>query len=177
MAHWCKCSVCGEKFDRDKEQAVRSGARRYAHLKCDPDNPNLVEAEAPKPKTKEKIDDGRRLFTDTLQMIFGDDANYSSATKLAKQYMEEYNFTYIGMAKTLEWYYVICKHNKKKANGSIGIVPYVYKQAKDYYAKIEKINQVNANKEKIQDTVIEIKIQEPKRTERKIKSFWEDDEE
>ena len=37
MAHLVKCTVCGKQFDRDKIQAVRSGARRYAHYSCKPD--------------------------------------------------------------------------------------------------------------------------------------------
>ena len=34
--HKVKCTVCGCTFDRDKVQAVKSGARRYAHLTCMP---------------------------------------------------------------------------------------------------------------------------------------------
>ena len=34
MAHIVKCAVCGNKFDRDKVQAVKVGARRYAHYSC-----------------------------------------------------------------------------------------------------------------------------------------------
>ena len=47
MAHMVKCTVCGESFDRDKIQAVKSGARRYAHYTCLPEGelvplPNAV---------------------------------------------------------------------------------------------------------------------------------------
>ena len=33
MAHMVKCKVCGKSFDRDKIQAVKVGANRYAHFK------------------------------------------------------------------------------------------------------------------------------------------------
>ena len=36
MAHYCICTVCNQRFDRDKVQAVKSSARRYAHLRCMP---------------------------------------------------------------------------------------------------------------------------------------------
>ena len=39
--HKVKCIICGQSFDRDKVQAVRVGARRYAHQTCDPNNTNL----------------------------------------------------------------------------------------------------------------------------------------
>ena len=36
MAHYVICSICGKRFDRDKVQAVKSSARRYAHQSCCP---------------------------------------------------------------------------------------------------------------------------------------------
>ena len=36
MAHKVKCYYCGKEFDRDKEEAVKVGARRYAHKTCSP---------------------------------------------------------------------------------------------------------------------------------------------
>ena len=36
MSHPVICSICGKKFDRDREQSVKTGARRYAHYKCEP---------------------------------------------------------------------------------------------------------------------------------------------
>ena len=53
MAHNVKCAVCGETFDRDKIQAVRHGARRYAHLRCCP-NGELVTTETDPEKIKEQ---------------------------------------------------------------------------------------------------------------------------
>ena len=173
MAHKCICCICGERFDRDIEQAVRSREHknRYNHLKCDPDNPDLIPMTVPKKKELTP----RRIFTDTLQKIFGDKADYPSATKLAEKYIAEYDFTYEGIAATLEWYYIICKHNTVQAKGSIGIVPYVYNQAKDYYKKIEDIHKINSNKQKIEDKVINIEIKE-KTYKKPIKSFWGDDD-
>ena len=51
MSHYVICSVCGARFDRDKEQAVKTGARRYAHYKCSP-NSELV----PLPQKEEDPD-------------------------------------------------------------------------------------------------------------------------
>ena len=42
MAHMVICTVCGKRFDRDKIQAVKSGARRYAHQSCMPDGESKI---------------------------------------------------------------------------------------------------------------------------------------
>lgn len=42
---------------------------------------------------------------------------------------------YRGQLLTLKYFYEVQKHDLKKANGSIGIIPYVYGDAKNYYEK------------------------------------------
>ena len=37
MAHNVKCKFCEEIFNRDIVQAVKVGGRRYAHLRCVPE--------------------------------------------------------------------------------------------------------------------------------------------
>lgn len=34
MAHYVNCTICGERFDRDKEAYVLTGTRRYAQAAC-----------------------------------------------------------------------------------------------------------------------------------------------
>ena len=65
MAHLVKCAVCGEQFDRDKIQAVKYSARRYAHYKCKPDGELVPLAEQKDPdliKLEEYI---KQLLNDT----------------------------------------------------------------------------------------------------------------
>ena len=50
-----------------------------------------------------------------------------------KQYINDYNFTYSGIRKALIYFYEIKGNSIDKANGGIGIVPYVYKNAYNYY--------------------------------------------
>ena len=55
-----------------------------------------------------------------------------------KKYVEEYGYTYSGIMKALIYYYEI-KGNKfdlAKTNGGIGIVPFVYEKAYNYYYNI-----------------------------------------
>lgn len=46
--------------------------------------------------------------------------------------------TYRGQLLSLKYFYEIKKNSIKKSNGSIGIIPFIYDEAKIYYSKIEQ---------------------------------------
>lgn len=47
------------------------------------------------------------------------------------------NYSYEGILKALRYYYLLKNGSVDKANGGIGIVPYVYDDAADYYFKLK----------------------------------------
>ena len=50
---------------------------------------------------------------------------------------KDYNFTFNGMYYTLIYFYEVKKNSKEKfINGSIGIIPFCYKDAENYYYNI-----------------------------------------
>ena len=51
------------------------------------------------------------------------------------------------MLKTLKWYYEKEGHSLDKSNGSIGIIPYVYQQALNYYYALYKTQLINQEKD------------------------------
>ena len=57
------------------------------------------------------------------------------------------------------------------ANGGIGIVPYVYDQAKEYYAKIDEINSINADVIGYRFQVKEVVIESPQQELRQPRLF------
>lgn len=84
--------------------------------------------------------------------------------KQIKNYIENYNFTYSGILKSLVYFYDVKKNPIEKANDGIGIVPWIYKQAFDYYYAIWLAQQKNEDKI-LEDYVpeeIEIVIPRPK---------------
>ena len=98
-----------------------------------------------------------------------------------KRYREEYNYTYSGIHKALIYFFEIKGNSIEKANGNIGIVPYVYKDAFNYYYSIWEANQKNETK-KIEDYLPEehvITIQSPQRKikQRKLFTFLDEEEE
>lgn len=54
-------------------------------------------------------------------------------------FMEKYGYTYVGMKQALEYFYEIQKHkdNRTIEKKSIGIIPYVYGEAQEYFRNQE----------------------------------------
>lgn len=93
--------------------------------------------------------------------------------KQIKQYLEEYHYTYSGIHKALTYFYEIKNNSIEKANGGIGIVPYCYKQAFDYYYALWLAQEKNKNKviESYLPEEIIIHISPPQRKIKKRKFF------
>ena len=129
MAHPVKCACCGETFDRDKIQAVKYNGRRYAHQTCFP------QGEIVPLPIKEIDEDLEKLFEYTKQLL-GEEYNHARVKKQVKDFKEEYGYSYSGMLKSLVYFYEVKGNSKEKANGGIGIVPFVYRDAYNYYFKL-----------------------------------------
>lgn len=111
--------------------------------------------------------------------LYQSDYVFPRIKKQIAQYTTEYGYSYSGILKALKYYYEIKKNpfDKIKAKESIGIVPYIYQNAYNYYYAIWEAQQHQANisdAESIQQyipKVIEIKIPEPKVENKKRKLF------
>ena len=172
MAHQVICTVCGQKFDRDIVQAVKSGARRYAHQACMPNGelvPLAIKEDPELAKLKEYI-----------SKLFGQDANWALINKQIKKFKEENNYSYSGMLKSLVYFFEVKGNPKEKANNGIGIIPYIYQDAYNYYYNLY-ISQERMKEERhIFSQIKEILIKPPKKKGTKKKYFSlgvEEDEE
>ena len=128
MAHMVKCSVCGQMFNRDLVQAVRTGARRYAHATCDKENTDFVPL-VQKPEEDSEL----KELKDYINEVYGDKANWSIINKQIKRYIKENQFSLTGILKTLKYIYEIKKLDTDKSNGGIGLVEYLYQESYNYY--------------------------------------------
>lgn len=161
--HLVKCKYCGVQFDTNVEPYVMASARRYAHKKC----AEKFESE----KTQEQKDEEQ--FYKYVKNLFNEDYNYIATKKMAERYIKENNYTYSGMLKSLIWFYEV-KHNpKSKANGSIGIIPYIYNQAKNYYYSLYLAKLANEEKDIVayRPKVKLIEITSPKVSTKPVKLF------
>jgi hypothetical protein len=166
MAHMVKCTVCGESFDRDKIQAVKSGARRYAHYTCLPEG-ELV------PLPNAVVDQDLVDLENYIKNLLGDDYNPARVKKQIKDYKNEYNYSYSGMLKALIWFYEVKGNSIEKANGGIGILPFVYQDAYNYYYSLYLAQLVNEEKDvnQYKTKVREIVIKSPSVAGKPVRLF------
>ena len=100
--------------------------------------------------------------------------------KQIKNYIKEYNFTYSGILKSLVYFYEVKQNPIEKSNDGIGIVPWVYKQAFNYYYAIWLAQQKNTDKTVEnyipKETEIVIPRPKPKPYRKHLFSFLDDKE-
>ena len=167
MAHYVICQYCKAKFDRDKEPYVEISNRRYAHKACA--EKNQIQ------KTQKEKD--YEALVNYIENLFGVGYVSAKVAKQIKEYRETYNYTYSGMLGTLVYWYEVKGAKTDLANGGIGIVPYIYEQAKEYYSKINKANELNANIVGYKLHFKEIIIEAPRAQEKPKKLFNLEDKE
>lgn len=143
-----KCPVCGLTFNRDKEPNVYY-KKRYYHPACY----NTVDKE-----NRDKND-----LVNYICKIYNYKAPGPVINKQIKQFHDDLGYTYSGILKCLVYFYEIKNNDPKKAVG-IGIVPYIWKDAQEYYYNLYLIQQKNALKEIEQNNTRTIKISKPKRS-------------
>ena len=117
IARLVKCPFCGVSFDREKEKYIHY-KNRYWHVNC-------YNEKFPNEEDKEKL----RTY---IKNLFNIDKLTVLINKQIKDYTEEYKYTYSGILGTLVYCYEIKKMDITKAKG-IGIVPYNYEDAKNYF--------------------------------------------
>ena len=105
------------------------------------------------------------MLEDYVQKLLGDDYNKARVNKQIKDYVAE-GYSLSGILKSLIYFYEVKGNSKDKANGGIGIVPYVYKDAYNYYYSLYLANLQNKEKDvkEITSKVREITIPLPQIT-------------
>lgn len=146
-----KCIYCGEQFDRNQEPWIAINARRYAHKRCH----ELAEAG----KTQEEKD--YEVLCSYIKQKFMLQTISAKITRQITDYKKQYNFTYSGMLKALTWWFDVKKNTLEGTNGGIGILPYIYNDAKTYYYGLYMAQIINQGKT-LHTKVEEIEIAPPR---------------
>lgn len=176
MAHNVKCVYCKEVFDRDKEPYVEVSQRRYAHKVC-------AEAAAaqltPAEKARQEEEQDLKKLEHYIMHLFNETFVNVKIRKQIMDYRKNYGYTYSGILKSLQWWFEIKKNSLESANDGIGIVPYIYKQASDYYYSLFIANRANEDLGNYQQQTVSITISSPRavlKQKRKFKLTEADDE-
>lgn len=139
--------------------------RRYAHKKC---------ADNQSGEQKEKI-----ALEQYLMKLFEMEYVAPRIQTQIKKFMKENNFTYSGIKKALIYFHEVRGNPVDKKAPSIGIVPWIYDEAKSYYYDLWMAQQINKDVEIEQyvPKVVEITIPVPRPKARKSRKFSFLDEE
>lgn len=160
------CIYCKKPMSKKDSDCVMVSNGKYAHQACKELEDN-----------REKTD--KELLEEYIKELFQISYIDPRVKNQIKKFVEEFNYSYSGIRKALIYHYEIKGGDKSKANGGIGIVPYVYDHAYQYYYNLwlAQEKNKNINVEKYEPKVIEITIPRPQRKIKQRKLFTFLDEE
>lgn len=182
MAH--KCVFCGSTIENSFDEIPYKN--RYAHKNCFntamkttvTKKKEHIEAKKKtlgraKPKaelkdalSEEEYQDKISLFN-YLRKLLNKDELPAKIYKLTEDYIKKYEFTYSGILNTLIYYFDLCNHGVD--GDCIGIVPYYYADAKEYFDHYQTA--LNSNKVVEVDSIYKekkVKIKTPQVTPKLI---------
>ena len=148
-----KCFYCSQDVDISNQENYRMArVNRYAHTCC---------------YNRFHVDDDD--YIDKIYSVLKEQHikyDYQACEKQRLSYMAKLGYTNEGMWKDLKYFYEIKKMSSEKSGNRIGIIPYVYDEAKVYYEALEmKQKQVKKDIEhqlKQKHKIIHIKAEEKK---------------
>lgn len=146
-----KCLICGNSFNREKEPNVKIG-NRYVHEKC------LCETE-----------EGHLLRLESyIKGIMSLEKISPLIKRQIQRFHDENGYSYNGILLTLKYFYEIKNGDPHRAKG-IGIVEYVYDEAKKYYEQVQKVIKNIDQATPTTDSIRVFTISSPLRRSRKHK--------
>ena len=156
-----KCVICSNWIEKGDETVPYKN--RLAHVQCFNSMMKMAvksnsEKKAAKSKKTKKINPKSTVLGDCLteeeskqkrslisyiEELFGEKANAKTYTQI-KNLMRDYPyFTYVGLEQSIRFFYEI-KENPI-TNQGLGIGPYVYDQAQEYFKNLGEVQSHNAS--------------------------------
>lgn len=156
------CPGCKKAVEKIQENKVegKNNHVRYWHPEC------LEKARKEKEKkTAEEM--GRKAIFNYLTAI-GMPPNYAFWGRQRNDYINKYGYTDSGILMALKYWFGEKNNSIERANGGMGIVPYIYDEAQRYYRNIilkkkKLLEQATKQQEEEKKVVTVTKIKEEKR--------------
>lgn len=154
MQQMLKCYYCGQTFDRSQEEYVQVKGRRYAHKRCYEN------------RSEEELD--KDLFWETVGDVFHGSENYDyrKVDNQLKSYLKQ-GYTLKGIIIAIKYWFEVKNGSIIDANKGIGIVPFIYKEAQEYQAYLDKQRVQITSIDDMQST----KVQKIQKREKKVKTL------
>ena len=128
-----KCQKCGENvqtgfYTYDDKFVCRDCRPLYNFLHVD--EYEITENGVQKISTPKDEKEERYELIQLIHKIFP--APNKSVYSLINQYIKK-GYTILGMIRALEYFYIVRKNSNAKSKNNIGIIPYVYEEAQNYF--------------------------------------------
>ena len=154
------CIYCKKAINKTDSNIIKVSEDAYAHEECQ------------QKENQRELTDEEKLHK-YIMKLFNTTYIYPRIQRQIKTYINDYHFSYSGILKALIYFYEVKNNSIAKANDGIGIVPYVYKDAYNYYYSIWLAQQknINLNINNIKPKEKEIFISKPQRNVSKRNLF------
>ena len=144
MARMVKCPIC--KGYNNKGETKEYKGRYYC--------PHCLEAKLLASESRKN--DWDRLF-EYICSVYNIDKPTGMMFKQLKEYRDEYGYKDSGMYATLRYYYEILENSPLEGSG-LGIIPYYYDRAREYYKQCNEVESSLDIYEEAQDIKINSNI-------------------
>ncbi|PLR72194.1 hypothetical protein [Bacillus sp. UMB0728] len=134
-ARQVKCPYCETKLNKDDSFEFK---KRYYHPECF--------------ETWRREADHRNELITYICELYDIDAPTGMMFKQIKEFQEQQNYKLKGMELSLKYFYEILDNKPREGDG-IGIIPFVYEEAKNHYLKQQRIANSIENLESKEVTV------------------------
>lgn len=153
MAREVKCPYCETKLDKNDAIEYK---KRYYHEECF--------------ETWRREADHRKELIEYICQLYGLDAPTGMMLKQIKEFQEEYNYKLKGIELALRYFHETLGNPVQEGAG-IGIVTYVYEDAKRHYMRKMKVEESLENIEKNIEKKV-VTVQSPQFTyQKKVKQI------
>lgn len=149
MARKVKCPYCEDYLEKEDSITYK---KKYYH-------PNCL-------KKKEREVEDRKELIEIICEIYKIDVPTGMMFKQIKNFQEDYKYKLKGIELSLRYFYGTLGNKPKEGEG-IGIVPYIYDEAKQHYIRKKAIKDSANNLENYETEIREVTI---KTFERKNKN-------
>ncbi|MBR1892046.1 MAG: hypothetical protein IJ815_00750 [Lachnospiraceae bacterium] len=128
----------GKRVEQTKKSLERKGARKAKDKK---EYKIVTVKPTTKNKSAEEIAD-EKLFVGYIKELTGNNPDVKTYA-LAKKYTTEYGLKYEDLVTALKYFYEIKGNKYDPERFSVGIVPYVVEEARNYFAHLDETIKVN----------------------------------
>ena len=150
MARLVKCPYCENQLSKDEAYEYK---KKYYHVKCF--------------ETWQNEKEDRKNLIDYICKIYRLDAPTGMILKQIKDFQENYKYRLKGMELALRYFHDTLGNRPLEGQG-IGIIPFIYEDAKNDYMKQMKIAESLQNLDKKEEITVYIDPNKNKRRSKKI---------